>query len=247
MLLYKLPKIEINQLLDTIKHENQPGIYEELILALSELGIEASLISFEYRNDSNCAVMCNEDDPNVKCSGSNIYKSVPVLTIFVKSYENYYSLNIDTHSNNWDGTYPNTQEIRRIWSDLLVKHNLFSNSTYDTDMLVYFRNFQELVICQLIYRNRNAVIKSITNLNVVQPKEIYCCSAPGFNVIYNDKLHYFLAEKSLQFEKIENSIKQVISKSVPQEFKCDVERHIIIKFYHPSMKGFNWYGFARQD
>lgn len=242
---FKLPKIETNQLLNKIvKHKSQPDIYEELILALSALGIEASIISFEYRNDSNCAVKCKEDDPNVKSNG---YKSVPVLMILVKSYENYYSLNIDPHSNNWDSTYPKTQEIRKMWRDLLIKYNQFTNSTYDNDMLVFFRNVQELVICQLVYKKRNAVIKSITELNVVQPKEIFCCSAPGFNVIYNDEFHYSSAEKNLQFEKIENTINNVISRSVPQEFISDVERYIKIKFYHPGMEGFNWYGFARQD
>jgi len=229
----KLPTIDTKHLMDYITGKNkQPEIYEKLILSLHDLGIEAMLISFVHRSESHCAVKRGV---------------VPFLTIHVKTNENYVSLNIDDHANNWDSTYPKTNMIRQMWHDLLIKYGFYSNDTYDKNMFVFFRNVPKCIINLLVYENRDTIIQSVGRLHVVQPKEIYCCSTPGYNVIYANEADYVYAEHNRQFNKIRSVIKGAITAKTPSEYQHNVENFLRTKFFHPKMPGFNWYGFARQD
>lgn len=44
-----------------------------------------------------------------------------------------------------------------------------------------------------------------------------------------------------------NEIKKIMIKKIEKEYQHIVNEFNFIRFIHPEMKGFNWYGYARQD
>ena len=220
----------------------RPGIINELIVSLRDFGIDAACIMFEDRKESHCATASN--------SAHTKHQVVPTLNIGIRTYENYYSLNINPRTNNWDSKYPNTDEIRQIWHNLLAKHNYCGGDVhdmYDKKMYIFFSNIPNLVIMRLIYENREAIKNLVKTLCVVQPKEIFCCSTPGYNVIYADRLDYSIAERDCEFDRIRSVLLDEITSETPDEYQHYVPTHLKIEFYHPDMAGFSWYGLSRQD
>ena len=223
-----------------IKSGKQQKIYEELILSLRGIGLDTAFISVLDRSENEVRVM----------SASGESKKVPFLTIWIRTDENYKSLNLNEYTNNWGAEYPGTNDIRQMWRDLLVKYRHSDKdikSKYDGDMVIYFKNAPKWLICLTVYDAVDELIISIGKHDVIRPVKIYCCSLPGYNIIYTNKADYCAADKSGQFDMMSDIIKNEIKTRIPEEYRRYVDEFLKIKFYHPKMKGFNIYVLAKQD
>lgn len=235
---------EINRSSPLSRNEKELGleVQNEFRAALLEIGINALFISLVDRNGSHCMVSNGGGS-----DGARSCKPVPVLTIYIGTHENYMSLNVDEHNGNWDSSYPRTAEIREIWRGLARKHGIDEESCCDKEMLVFFRDVHEIVLMNLIYENREHVKSFVQGLDVVPPKEIFCCSAPGYNVIYKNESDYARAEQGGQFGIIGSDIRKLVMNVAQADCRHSFLEMVTIRFYHADMQNFNWNGFARQD
>gem|GEM_PF-2953545 len=223
---------------------------EALKEALASFSIDAAKVEIKKREDSHSAVACCGDDPHARpcdqIKGQSHIKSVPTLSIYVRTTENYRSLNIDDHDGNWSSRYSGTNAIRKMWKSLLGRQ-IKTDDYYDDDMLIFIYNNAKHGICNSVYQNREQVLKLVRNIGVKQPKEIFCCSRPGYNVIYADVQDYKTAETNGDFAIISSAILRLMQSKISEMDSQEVSDLLSIKFYHPEMPNFSWYGFARQD
>ena len=213
---------------------------------LRQLAIIADHVVIESRSSSPCVVRCHETDIYARETSVGCRKTVPVLSIYVQETSNFQSLQIDPHKNNWFSEYTGTSRIREMWKAILTGHEEVSNY-YDDDMLVFFYNNAERTICATVYEYRTQVKRIVCEMDVIQPKEIFCCSAPGYNVIYQSPKDYKNAMEKKEFLTIETAIKKRLQESIPDMYKEDFAVRLKVAFYHPEMQNFSWYGFSRQD
>jgi len=213
---------------------------------LRQLSIEADYVRIENRSSSFCGVLCDETDIHARKTKDGYSKIVPILSIYVQGTSNFQSLQIDPHRNNWSSDYAGTSRIREMWKVILTGHRKVSDY-YDDDMLVFFFNNVEKITCAAVYEYRTQVKKMVCEMDVTQPKEIFCCSAPGYNVIYQSSADYGIAMEKKEFLTIETAIKKRLQKRIPDRYKEDFSVLLKVAFYHLEMENFSWYGFYRQD
>jgi hypothetical protein len=203
-----------------------------LKMYLLSIGICASNIKVVSRSESHyCAQI----------------KIVPSLDIYVCTNENYLSLNLDKEKKNGDSSFVHTNEIRQKWFETLEQDDI--KEYYDQDMYIIFRNEEMVLLIDTVYSFRNEIISLLSSLNIIKPQYIYCCSSPnpGYNIIYHDKNDYNNAETRDNFTLIGKVIIDFILEKFPKDKSNFIKESVRIKFYHPEMQGFNYYGFSRQD
>lgn len=114
-------------------------------------------------------------------------------------------------------------------------------------MTILFLSFPKYYLISKIYEMRDKVKLEIERAEVITPEEIYCSSTPSYNIIYRDIDSYHRAKDNEEFNIIRSLINNLLLKYMHKKVRSIIDDYDYIKFYHPDMEGFNWYGFARQD
>lgn len=220
---------------------------DDLKSYLLTIGICASDLNVVSRSDSHYSVACDSNDPfrGTIPPDKAANKIVPFININVCTNENYLSLGIDRRMNNWQSTYSYTDNIRKKWSEILGPEIL--NDYYDKDMLILFENAEMCMLTNIIYDNCKEVYLLLSTLNVVMPRVVFCCSTPGYNIIYHNKNDYDNAKIHGDFTLVNNTIIEFIIKKYPKDNISIVKESMKIDFYHPEMKEFNFYSLSRHD
>lgn len=227
---------------------NDLALFKLMKEKIKAIGIDSILITAMDRNNSYCIVGCK---PNVPFSRlyereRKYYKNIPILKIYVRSNKNYLELNV----NEYDSSFVDndiTSSVIKLWEDALFENNYNLDKYYDLDMMIKVISFPRFYIISQIYALRDNVESEIKRMKVVLPKEIYCSTLPSYNVIYETYVDYEKAQLNGEFQVIKCEVDKILKSALNDKFKSIVEEYDYVKFYHPEMDGFNWYGFARQD
>ena len=156
-------------------------------------------------------------------------KSVPMLIIYVRTTENFQSLNITGQSTNYDGTYSGTNSIRKMWQSLVNGESQVSN-LYDDDMLVRFFNYPQSEVRSAILKNMNQIESLVSVMDIIQPEAVYTHTdmkgvITGYRVIYKNEQDYLNAKANGDFEAINSKILQFI-----QECTVDIDNEEVLNF-----------------
>jgi hypothetical protein len=233
---------------EIIKNDNDIEVFELMKKRLIPLGFDVILITSVDRETSHFVAQCGENAKFSWYSESQkeFYKDIPVLSLYIRTNDNYKSLSINEHvSEPIDKSVINL--IKKIWREVLIESNSDVEKYYDIDMTIYILNFPKHYLISWVYNLRDKVKLNVSAAEVITPKEIYCSSIPSYNIIYSNAEDYARARDSGEFKVIKEIISKLLFESLHLRFRYVIEEFDFIKFYHPEMKGFSWYGFARQD
>jgi hypothetical protein len=233
---------------EIIKNESDIEVFELMKKRLNSLGFDVILITSVERESSHYVTQCDEMDKFSWYSKSQkvYYKDIPVLSLYIRTNDNYKSLGI-----NEDVSEPIDKSvlgiIKKIWREVLIESDFNVERYYDLDMTIYIFNFHKNYLISRVYEMRDKVILEVSAAEVITPKEIYCSSIPSYNIIYSNADDYARARDNGEFRVIKEIISKLLSEDLHIKYPNIIEEFDFIKFYHPEMKGFSWYGFARQD
>lgn len=231
---------------EIIKNENDTNLFNEFKEQLRKVGIDVIVVTAYSRYNSHEITDTNKGNKFAEYyeSEKKYFKKIPRLHLYIRTIKAYKKLEINDHISK-----PKNKEyikkVRVIWKNI-IKPDMISGY-YDDDMSIKFLSFPKHYFISKIYNLKEDIKKSIVKLNITQPKEIYCSSNPAFNIIFSDYSDYQAAKLNNDFDLISNKIKEIMTKHINQEYKHLVGKFNFIRFLHPDMKGFNWYGYARQD
>ena len=204
-------------------------------------GIEAEAAELTSRGSSHYAVR--------NTAGGTI--KVPVLMIGIATHKSWLALGLNERLGAWERDDPRTDRVRQAWRKLLGPYERYEpqirlSEYYDEQMVVMFSDCEKRAVVEAVYRHRDALQRYITEAGWVPPSQVYACSLPGYNVVYESPAQYDQARRAGDFERIEDAARQMLAEALPG--KEDVLRELFtITFWHPGVEGYNPYGLARQD
>ncbi len=219
----------------------------QFIKGLHHLGIDASHVSLSERSETRQVVICDSSDPHARMYSSGEWlKSVPRLTIFVKTTVGFRVLHIDERSGHWGTNDPRMKEIRNLWRSLVMSGSK-PLEAYDDDMPIYIRDGAKHSITDAVYGHLDPVVELVHHVSAVTPEHVYRCTRPGYNILYKAREDYYRAEASGDFKAISDAVLQLMLERVEEATLDEVRLWLSVRFHHPEEPGYNSYGFARED
>lgn len=231
-----------------LRNNKDLEIFEIFKRRLETIGIDSIVVTSTSRDSSYMIVSSVKDNKFAKYyeRENKYYKSIPLITIYIRTIDNFKELNINEHvSKPVDVTI--SESVKAIWGKILSESGYEYDKYFDIDMDIYFRNFPKVYFINNIYGLREKIKMKLSKLEIVHPKEVYCSTMPALNIIYASMDDYNEAKNKNEFELINNIINKLFLEKLHKDYKMILGEFDYIKFLHPEMKGFNWYGYARQD
>ena len=138
------------------------------------------------------------------------------------------------------------RKIAEIWHFICVKHNLNLDEYYDPKMYVGAERFETMCFSAFAYTQKESVRDYLLKTLQTKPSDIFACSMPGVNIVYEtaDYERLNLAKKQ---EELSKKIKELAIEYVHEIAPIVTECNLKVTFYHPKMENYNGYGLARQD
>lgn len=229
---------EINIIIDEIKKSgtinSEASIIEEFNNYAKSLGLEVAFTIFKKVGVSMAAVQLENGET----------QSVPTLSIYIRTKENFDKNEIDNHDNNWSSGYKHTKDLVLKWNHLIDHHN--QPNEYKSDrMLIFMYSMEQFVIPKLVNLSKKEISDWIEKEEIKpKPEYIFGSSSPSYNIVFSNKSDYDLFHSSAE-SKLSEAINRILKKN--DNFGLFKEGKVKINYLHKEMEGINLYGLSRED
>lgn len=226
--------VNYETIINSFTKKDEP-VFMELNEYLISIGLKAALICVIYRKVS-CYASSNKN--------GNGHKTVPVLTIFAADSNGYDKFICEPARMGLIRDDVKAEIILR-WKDLCAKYGYDIKQLYDNKMYVRLDNAQAFVTTYIIRNLKLKVASLVLGLAHVRPRYVYASSMPSYNIVFDNEADYSKSEK--YFDIIKNEIQKMVAVKCRQYLGSTAENILKINYWHPSLKGYNGYGLARED